>query len=242
MGAGPRPTVAALCGLFLTSVVGTIKVSNSPPFGTRFEIVAQPPPYFSQGSFAMTKFAAFIFCAAASAYFAPSASAAAPKSPLDHQVTSIDGKPVDLSQYKGKVVLVVNVASRCGNTKQYANLENLYRKYKDQDLVILGFPANEFGRQEPGTNAEIAEFCSTKFGVDFPMFSKIVVKGEGIAPLYETLTSETTNPNFAGPVTWNFEKFLIGRDGQVVNRFKPKLSPEAPEVVSAIESELKKKS
>ena len=167
--------------------------------------------------------------------------AAAPKSPLDHQVTSIDGKPVDLAQYKGKVVMVVNVASRCGNTKQYTNLENLNKKFASQGLVILGFPANEFGKQEPGTNSEIAEFCTSKYSVSFPMFSKIVVKGEGIAPVYQTLTSKETNPQFAGDISWNFEKFLIGRDGNVVARFKPKTSPEAPEVVGAIETELSKK-
>lgn len=160
------------------------------------------------------------------------------KSPLDYKVNSIDGKQVDLSKYKGKVVLVVNVASYCGNTKQYTNLESLYTKYKDQGLSVLGFPANEFGKQEPGTNDEIAQFCKTKYSVDFDMFSKIVVKGEGINPVYEHLTGAKTNPKFAGPINWNFEKFLIGRDGQVVARFAPKLSPEAPEVVSAIEAAL----
>ena len=169
------------------------------------------------------------------------AEAAAPNSPLDYKVDSIDGKPVDLSKYKGQVVLIVNTASRCGNTKQYTNLENLYGKYKGQGLAILGFPANEFGKQEPGSNDEIAEFCKTKYSVDFDMFSKIVVKGDGINPLYQHLTSEESNPKFAGPVTWNFEKVLIGRDGQVVARFKPKTNPEAPEVVSAIEAELAKK-
>ncbi len=177
---------------------------------------------------------AFMFTAA-------SVEAAEPKSPLDHQVAAIDGKPVDLSQYKGKVVMIVNTASRCGNTKQYTNLENLNEKFAAQGLVILGFPANEFGKQEPGTNAEIADFCKAKYSVDFPMFSKIVVKGEGIAPLYQTLTAKETNPKFAGPISWNFEKFLIGRDGQVIARFSPKTNPEAPEVVTAIESELSKK-
>jgi glutathione peroxidase len=163
------------------------------------------------------------------------------KSPLDYQVTNIDGKPVELSQYKGKVVLVVNVASRCGNTKQYTNLESLYKKYNEKGFVVLGFPANEFGKQEPGTDSEIKEFCTSKFKIDFPMFSKIVVKGEGIAPLYDHLTSEKTNAKHAGPINWNFEKFLIGRDGQVVSRFAPKLNPESPEVVAAIEAELAKK-
>jgi glutathione peroxidase len=163
------------------------------------------------------------------------------KSPLDHQVTNIDGKPVDLAQYKGKVVLVVNVASRCGNTKQYTNLESLYKKYNEKGLVVLGFPANEFGKQEPGTDSEIKEFCTSKYQINFPMFSKIVVKGEGIAPLYQHLTSKETNGKHAGPISWNFEKFLIGRDGQVAARFAPKLNPESPEVVAAIEAELAKK-
>jgi glutathione peroxidase len=172
---------------------------------------------------------------------AGAANAADAKSPLDFTVKSIDGKPVDLSKYKGKVVLIVNTASRCGNTPQYATLETMYGKYKGQGLAILGFPANEFGKQEPGTNAEIAEFCKTKYSVDFDMFSKIVVKGDGIDPLYVYLTGADTNPKFAGDVKWNFEKFLIGRNGQVVGRFAPKTKPDAPEVVSAIEAELAKK-
>jgi glutathione peroxidase len=172
---------------------------------------------------------------------AGAAGAAEPRSPLDFKVTSIDGKPVNLSKYKGKVVLFVNVASHCGNTKQYANLENLHQKYGAAGLEILGFPANEFGAQEPGSNDEIAEFCKTKYSVDFPMFSKIVVKGDGIAPLYQFLTSPETDPKYAGPVTWNFEKFLVGRNGQIVARFKPKTSPESEEVVAAIEAELAKK-
>ena len=118
--------------------------------------------------------------------------------------------------YKGKVVLFVNVASRCGLTPQYEALEAIYKKYQDQGFVVLGFPANEFGHQEPGTNEEIVKFCQSKYSVDFPMFAKIVVKGEGISPLYDYLTSAETDPKFAGPISWNFEKFLVGRDGQVV--------------------------
>lgn len=167
--------------------------------------------------------------------------AADAKSPLDFQMKSIDGKPVDLSKYKGKVVLIVNVASHCGNTKQYTNLENLYKKYGNDGFVVLGFPANEFGKQEPGSDAEIATFCTSKYSVDFPMFSKTVVKGDGINPVYQYLTSPDTNPKYAGQISWNFEKFLIGRDGQVAARFKPKVGPETPEVVSAIETELSKK-
>ena len=161
--------------------------------------------------------------------------------PLQFTVKDIDGKDFDLSQYKGKVVLMVNVASRCGNTPQYKQLEEMYGKYKEQGFVVLGFPANEFGKQEPGTNEQIKEFCTSTYKVDFPMFSKIVVKGDGQADLYKFLTSKETDPKFAGPITWNFEKFLIGRDGQVVARFTPKTKPDAPAVVKAIEMELEKK-
>ena len=161
--------------------------------------------------------------------------------PLQFKVKDLEGKDVDLAQYKGKPVLIVNVASKCGNTPQYAQLQELHKKYADQGLVILGFPANEFGKQEPGTNEQIKEFCTGKYNVSFPMFSKIVVKGDGQAPLYRYLTSKETDPKFAGDITWNFEKFLVGRDGQVVARFKPKTKPDAPEVVQAIEAEIAKK-
>jgi glutathione peroxidase len=179
-----------------------------------------------------------VLSAAALFALATVARAEAPRSALDFKVESIDGKEVDLSKYKGKVVLMVNVASYCGNTPQYAGLERLHAKYKDKGLAVLGFPANEFGKQEPGTNAEILEFCSSKYGVKFDMFSKIVVKGEGTAPLYDYLTSKETNPQYGGPVTWNFEKFLIGKDGKVIGRFKPKTGPESPEVIEAIEAAL----
>jgi glutathione peroxidase len=161
--------------------------------------------------------------------------------PLQFTVKDIDGKDVDLSKYKGKAVLIVNVASKCGNTPQYAQLQELHKKYADKGLVVLGFPANEFRSQEPGTNEQIKEFCTSKYGVEFPMFSKIVVKGDGQAPLYQYLTSSQTNPKHAGEITWNFEKFLIGKDGQIANRFKPRTKPDAPEVVQAIEAELAKK-
>jgi glutathione peroxidase len=160
--------------------------------------------------------------------------------PLQFTVKDIDGKDVDLSQYKGKVVLIVNVASKCGNTPQYKQLEEAYKKYGDKGFTILGFPANEFRQQEPGTNEDIKKFCTSKYNVDFPMFSKIVVKGDGQAPLYQYLTSKETNPKFAGDITWNFEKFLIGKDGKVAARFAPKTKPDAPEVVHAIEAELAK--
>ncbi len=159
---------------------------------------------------------------------------------LNFQMKSLDGKPVDLSKYQGKVVLIVNVASQCGLTPQYEGLEKLHEKYGDKGLAILGFPANEFGKQEPGTDSEIAEFCQQNYGVKFDMFSKVVVKGEGQCPLYKFLTSAETDPKFPGPISWNFEKFLIDRQGNVVNRFAPKVTPESPEVTKAIEAELAK--
>jgi glutathione peroxidase len=175
------------------------------------------------------------------AFVAPG-SAAEKSSPLEFKMKSIDGQNVDLSKYKGEVVLIVNVASKCGLTPQYKQLEAVYTTYKDKGLQVLGFPANQFGGQEPGSNEEIAQFCSSKYDVDFPMFAKIVVKGEGIDPLYEFLTSDDTNPGMSGDIKWNFEKFLVGRDGKVVKRFAPPVKPDAPEVVEAIEAELKKKS
>lgn len=159
---------------------------------------------------------------------------------LDFTMKSLDGKPVDLSKYQGKVVLIVNVASKCGLTPQYKGLQALHEKYGKDGLAILGFPANEFGKQEPGSDAEIAEFCSANYGVDFDMFSKVVVKGDGQCDLYKFLTSPETNPEFAGDIKWNFEKFLIGKDGKVVKRFAPPVAPESKEVVSTIEAELKK--
>ena len=161
---------------------------------------------------------------------------------LDFKMKSLKGKEVDLSKYKGKVVLIVNTASQCGLTPQYEGLEALHEKFAGQGLAVLGFPANEFGKQEPGSNEEIAEFCKDNYGVKFDMFSKVVVKGEGQCPLYQFLTSKETDPHFAGDITWNFEKFLIDRDGKIVARFAPKIEPESDEVVSKIEQELKKKS
>ena len=158
-------------------------------------------------------------------------------SPLAGEMKLLDGSACDLGQYKGKVVLIVNVASRCGYTSQYAGLQKLYEAHKDKGLVVLGFPANEFGAQEPGSDAEIAQFCSSKYGVTFPMFSKIVVKGAGIAPLYKTLTETATPP---GDVKWNFEKFLIGKDGKVAARFMTRTTPDDPQVVKAVEAALAK--
>ncbi|REK18193.1 MAG: glutathione peroxidase [Planctomycetota bacterium] len=164
------------------------------------------------------------------------------KSPLDFKMKSIDGKDVDLSKYKGDVVLIVNVASQCGLTPQYEQLQAIYDKYKGKGFEVLGFPANQFGQQEPGTDAEIKEFCTSNYSVEFPMFSKIVVKGDGIHPLYTFLTSEETNPGMSGNIKWNFEKFLVDRDGKVVKRFAPAVKPDAEEVTESIEEELSKSS
>jgi glutathione peroxidase len=155
-----------------------------------------------------------------------------------YTLNSIDGKPAPLAEYKGKVVLIVNVASQCGYTPQYSALEAIYQKYKDQGFVILGFPANNFGAQEPGTNEEIRTFCSRKYSVTFPMFSKISVKGTDQAPLYSYLTKET-GPGISGDIKWNFTKFLVDRSGSVVQRFEPAVIPDSEEMVGAIEKQLK---
>ncbi|HTI50235.1 MAG TPA: glutathione peroxidase [Planctomycetaceae bacterium] len=160
---------------------------------------------------------------------------------LNFKMKKLDGQEVNLADYKGKVVLFVNVASKCGLTPQYVQLEELHEKYGKDGLAIIGVPANEFGKQEPGTDKEISEFCQKNYGVKFDMLAKVVVKGDGICPLYQHLTSKETDPKFPGEISWNFEKFLIGRNGEIVKRFKPKVSPTDPEVVSAIEAELAKK-
>jgi glutathione peroxidase len=153
-------------------------------------------------------------------------------------LNSIDGKPTPLADYKGKVVLVVNVASQCGYTPQYSALEAVYEKYKDQGFVIIGFPANNFGAQEPSTNEEIKTFCSRKYSVTFPMYAKISVQGADQAPLYAYLTKQTP-PGIAGEIKWNFTKFLIDRNGNVVQRFESAVTPDSKEMVSAIEKQLK---
>lgn len=162
----------------------------------------------------------------------------AASSVLEFTMNDIDGKAVPLSQYKGKVLLIVNTASKCGHTPQYAALEKVYDQYKEKGLVVLGFPANEFRGQEPGTNAQIKEFCTEKYGVSFPMFSKIVVKGDSIHPLYKFLTSKEANPDFGGEIAWNFSKFLVDREGKVVARFEPKVKPDEQKVIEKIEAEL----
>jgi glutathione peroxidase len=158
---------------------------------------------------------------------------------LEFTMKNIDGKEVPLSNYKGKVLLIVNVASKCGNTPQYSGLEELYKEYAGQGFAILGFPANNFLWQEPGTDEEIKEFCTTKYNVTFDMFSKISVKGSDQHPLYRFLTSKESNPEFAGDVKWNFQKYLIDRNGKVIGKFAPGLNPKSEELTGAIEAALK---
>ncbi len=158
---------------------------------------------------------------------------------LNFKVNDIDGKKVDLEDYEGNVVLIVNTASECGLTPQYAGLEKLYKSYKDKGFVILGFPCNQFGSQEPGSDAEIKKFCTTRFNVSFPMFSKIEVNGEDATPIYKYLTEKDVDPAGKGPISWNFEKFLIDREGNLVHRFAPRTKPDDAELLKAIEANLK---
>jgi len=157
---------------------------------------------------------------------------------LDFTMNRLNGEPAHLGQYAGRVVLIVNVASRCGQTPQYKGLQKLHEKYNEQGLDILGFPANEFGNQEPGSNEDIAAFCEKNYGVSFDMFAKVIVKGEGICDLYQYLTSKETNPDFAGDIKWNFEKFLIDRQGNIIARFPTRVQPDAEQVIRAIETAL----
>ncbi len=159
----------------------------------------------------------------------------------DFSMKAIDGKQLPLSEFKGRVMLMVNVASQCGYTPQYEGLEKLYETYKSQGFVITGFPANNFGEQEPGTDAEIQTFCKSKYSVTFPMFSKISVLGPDQAALYKFLTSKSANAKTAGDIQWNFTKFLVDREGNIVQRFEPAVEPLSKELVSAVESAVKKK-
>lgn len=154
----------------------------------------------------------------------------------DIELVDIDGEATSLAEYKGKVLLIVNVASKCGYTRQYAGLESLYQKYKDKGLVVLGFPCNQFGQQEPGAEADIKEFCSLTYGVQFPMFEKLDVNGPERHPLYRTLAGETSP--FPGDIGWNFTKFLVGEDGQILHRYESKVEPESPELVADVEAAL----
>lgn len=172
--------------------------------------------------------------------FNPSPSSPPPeKSVYEFTMKDIDGKDVKLDNYKGKVSLIVNTASKCGLTPQYEGLQALYDKYKDKGFVILGFPANNFMGQEPSTEKEIKDFCTLKYNVTFPMFSKISVKGTDQHPFYTYLTNKESNPGFDGDITWNFEKFLVGKDGKVIARFSPKTKPDDPKIAEAIEKALK---
>lgn len=163
------------------------------------------------------------------------------KSVYDFTMKDIDGHDVKLDSYKGKVLLLVNTASQCGYTPQYEGLEKIYEKYKAQDFVVLGFPANNFGGQEPGTNAEIKEFCTLKYKTSFPIFAKISVKGTDQHPLYKYLTNAETNPKFAGEIKWNFNKFLVDKNGKIIQRFDSKDTPESETVTKAIETALAQK-
>jgi glutathione peroxidase len=156
----------------------------------------------------------------------------------DFTLKTIDGKDQSLADYRGKTLLIVNVASRCGLTPQYAGLEELYRAKKDQGLVVLGVPCNQFAGQEPGTEAEIKDFCSTKYDVTFPMFSKVEVNGAGRHPLYTWLTSAQSAPEGPGDITWNFAKFVIDGEGRVAGRFSPKAAPTAEALVETIDRSL----
>jgi glutathione peroxidase len=179
---------------------------------------------------------AFVYAAVA---FGVSASdGGKPSSVLEFKVQDIDGKLVDLAKFKGNVLLIVNTASQCGYTPQYKGLEAIYEKYKEQGFSVLAFPANEFGHQEPGSDPEIKQFCTSNYSVTFPLFSRIVVKGEGTHPLYQFLTSKETDPKFAGDIPWNFAKFLVNRKGEVIARFAPADMPEGGKVTKAIEAAL----
>jgi glutathione peroxidase len=160
------------------------------------------------------------------------------KTIYDFTLNSIDGQPTPLSTFKGRIVLLVNVASRCGYTPQYTALESIYEKYKGRGFVIVGIPANNFGGQEPGSNQEIKTFCTAKYHVTFPMMAKVSVKGSDITPLYQFLTDKTAHPDTGGEIGWNFTKFLVGPDGKVLARFDSKVEPDSLQVTSAIEKAL----
>lgn len=161
------------------------------------------------------------------------------KSILEFTMKDIDGNDVKMDKYRGKVLLIVNTASKCGLTPQYEGLQALYDKYKDKDFVILGFPANNFMGQEPGTEKEIKEFCTLNYKVTFPMFAKISVKGTDQHPFYTFLTNKESNPGFEGDISWNFEKFITDKNGKIISRFSPKTKPDDAKLVETIENALK---
>jgi glutathione peroxidase len=167
-------------------------------------------------------------------FFAPPAPAHIPASIYDFKVEALDGSTIDFAKYKGKKILIVNTASQCGNTPQYADLEAMYKKYKGK-MVIVGFPANDFGQQEPGSNKEIAEFCSKNYSVSFPMAAKITVKGDGMAPIYHWLTEKKYNKLKDSEVRWNFQKYLLNENGELIAVYDPKIKVTSPDVIAAIE-------
>lgn len=160
------------------------------------------------------------------------------KSVHEFAVTRMDGQDITLDEYAGEVLLLVNVASKCGFTGQYADLQKLFETYEEKGLVVLGFPANDFLGQEPGTNEEIQEFCTLNYGVTFPVFAKLSVKGKDQHPLYEFLTNKTTNPGFGGDISWNFNKFLVDQQGRVIGRFGSRDKPLDKSIVQAVEQAL----
>jgi glutathione peroxidase len=171
----------------------------------------------------------------------PGSRAAAGQGPTtvyDLQAETIDGETVSLSDFKGKVLLIVNSASRCGFTPQYAGLEELWERYRDQGLVVLAFPSNDFANQDPGTNDEIAQFCKARYDVSFPLFAKVKVRGDEQHPLFRALTDGSTNPDLSGPIRWNFHKFLVGRDGKLVARFGSMTKPTRRKLTKAVEAAL----
>jgi glutathione peroxidase len=161
------------------------------------------------------------------------------KSVYDFTMKDLGGKAVPLSQFRGQALLIVNVASKCGLTPQYKGLQEIYSRYKGRDFVILGFPANNFKEQEPGTNEQIKEFCTRNYGVEFPMFAKISVLGDDIHPLYRFLTDKENDPTSSGEIRWNFDKFLVDKKGNIINRFHPRVTPTDPVLIQAVEKALK---
>ena len=208
--------------------------------------MAERPRSPSRLGVSMIRALTFVLAGAAALAHCPSSVAAEKEgkkasAALDFKMKSLAGKEVDLSKYRGKVVMVVNVASKCGLTPQYGQLQALHEKYSEKGLAILGLPCNQFGQQEPGTADEIKQFCRLNYGVTFDLFAKIEVNGDGACPLYKHLTALDTKPKGPGKISWNFEKFVVGRHGDVVARFAPATKPDAPEVLKVIEAELAKK-
>jgi glutathione peroxidase len=209
--------------------------------GRQVEASAALATLFPPWRCVMSKWSSLLLAGVVAACVAPALAEEKAENALNFKAKSISGKEVDLSQYKGKVVMIVNVASACGLTPQYEELQALHEQYADKGLVVLGFPCNQFGKQEPGSDAEIAEFCKANYSVEFPMFSKIEVNGENAHPLYKHLTSVDAKPVGTGKISWNFEKFILDRHGNVVARFAPRTKPDDAEVLKTIESELAKK-